>query len=102
MGTSEVEQPGNARYFVYAIKSLATGRIYIGQTGDLERRIREHNAGRVKSTLKDRPWSLLAWEAFPSWKEAMYLEWEIKRSKGHRGKWLEENKCKSSSILIGS
>jgi putative endonuclease len=89
-------------YCVYAIKSLATGRVYIGQTADLEKRIREHNAGRVKSTMKDRPWSLLAWEGFPTRKEAMYLEWKIKRSKGLREKWLEVNKPKPPILAIGS
>ncbi|WP_229802417.1 GIY-YIG nuclease family protein [Echinicola pacifica] len=37
-------------YIVYAIKSEVEGRIYIGFTGDLERRLVEHNAGKTKST----------------------------------------------------
>jgi predicted GIY-YIG superfamily endonuclease len=30
-------------YFVYVIRSESAGRIYIGHTADLEKRLREHN-----------------------------------------------------------
>jgi predicted GIY-YIG superfamily endonuclease len=30
-------------YYVYAIKSITTGKIYIGQTDDIEKRLRQHN-----------------------------------------------------------
>ena len=85
-------------YTVYAIRSLATGRIYIGQTGEFEDRLREHNAGGVRSTKKDSPWELYAWQRFMSRKEVMYVEWKIKRSKGLREKWLEANKPKLSIL----
>ena len=89
-------------YTVYAIRSFVTGRIYIGQTKDLEGRLREHNAGGVRSTKKDRPWELYAWQRFMRRKEAMYVEWKIKRSKGLREKWIDENKAGPSSVVIGS
>jgi predicted GIY-YIG superfamily endonuclease len=92
----------NAIYFVYGIKSLATGRIYIGQTRDCEGRLREHNAGSVRSTKKHRPWELYAWQQFMSRKEAMYIEWRIKRSKGLREKWLEANNAWPLSLAIES
>ena len=40
-------------FVVYAIRSLTTGRIYIGQTKNFEDRLRNHNAGRVQSTKKE-------------------------------------------------
>ena len=83
-------------YSVYAMKSLATGRIYIGQTKDLEGRLREHNAGSAGSTKKDKPWELYAWQQVMNRKEAMHIEWRIKRSKGLREKWLEDNKLRPS------
>jgi putative endonuclease len=46
-------------YFVYAIRSLKDGRIYVGMTCDLERRIKEHNQGKTPSTKFYRPWKLL-------------------------------------------
>ena len=87
-------------FTVYAIRSITTGRIYIGQTNDFEGRLREHNAGSIKSTKKDRPWQLYEWQQVMKRKEAMYIEWTIKRSKGLRDKWLEANKG-GSSILLG-
>ena len=89
-------------YTVYAIKSLPTGRIYIGQTKDFEGRLRGNNAGDVRSTNKDRPWTLYALEEFVTRREAMYVEWRIKRSKGCRQKWLEVNKTEPSSVVNGS
>ncbi len=44
---------------LYAIQSQVTGRIYIGQTEDIDRRLKEHNSGRVRSTSGDKPWALL-------------------------------------------
>jgi predicted GIY-YIG superfamily endonuclease len=51
-------------YTVYAIRSLVTDRIYIGQTGDFECQFKEHNAGGVRSTKKHRPWELYAGQRF--------------------------------------
>ena len=97
-----MSQSKNAIYIIYAIKGLATGRIYIGQTKDFQARLREHYAGSVRSTKKDRPWELYACEVFTTRKEAMYVEWRIKRSKGLRQKWFEVNKPEPSSLVIGS
>ncbi len=33
-------------YFVYLIESLKNGQYYVGQTQDLEERIKRHNQGR--------------------------------------------------------
>jgi putative endonuclease len=46
-------------YFIYAVKSSFDDRIYVGFTLDLEKRIKEHNQGRTKSTKGYRPWALI-------------------------------------------
>jgi putative endonuclease len=46
-------------YVVYAIKSSFDNRIYVGFTVNLEKRIKEHNQGKTKSTKGSRPWVLL-------------------------------------------
>ena len=46
-------------YFVYAIKSEKEGRIYVGQTKDTIKRLKEHNFGRTKSTKGFIPWKLI-------------------------------------------
>jgi len=46
-------------YIVYAIKSERSGRIYVGMSFDPERRLKEHNSGKVFSTKGFRPWILV-------------------------------------------
>ncbi len=43
---------------VYALINQ-DGRIYVGQTADLKKRILDHNFGRVFSTKHYRPWTVL-------------------------------------------
>ncbi|MBJ7392052.1 MAG: GIY-YIG nuclease family protein [Chthoniobacterales bacterium] len=76
-------------YFVYAIQSQC-GRVYVGQTDDFEQRLSQHNKGQVKSTREDRPWHLLKIEAFPSREGARYFEWQLKKSRGRRSRWLQQ------------
>ncbi len=52
-------------YFVYAIRSLQDGRIYVGFTTNLARRIKEHNSGSTRSTKGYRPWELIYYEEAP-------------------------------------
>ena len=49
-------------YYIHAIKSTIDNRIYIGFTENLEKRIKEHNQGKTKSTKGFRPWSLIYYE----------------------------------------
>ena len=75
-------------FFVYAIQS-ASGRIYIGQTADVAKRLSLHNAGAVHSTKGDRLWVLFKIQEFDTREQARYFEWCLKRSRGKRKKWLE-------------
>ena len=45
--------------YVYAIKSKKDGRIYVGMTDNIERRLKEHNSGKTKSTKGFIPWELI-------------------------------------------
>ncbi|MFC2080248.1 GIY-YIG nuclease family protein [Bacteroidota bacterium] len=46
-------------YTIYAIRSDTDGRIYVGMTENLEKRLLEHNSGITKSTKGFRPWKLI-------------------------------------------
>ena len=63
-------------YYVYVIKS-SEGRLYIGYTGDLERRLAEHNEGKTRST-KGRSWKLIYYEAFVHRADALKREKALK------------------------
>ncbi len=47
------------KYLVYAIRSRKDGRIYVGMTADLDRRLKEHANGHTKSTKAYIPWELI-------------------------------------------
>ena len=75
---------------VYAIVSSSSGRIYIGQTENIGRRLLEHNLGRVRSTRLGTPWTLLKTEEFDTRADARWAERQLKASKGRRERWLAQ------------
>ena len=65
--------------YTYIVK-CSDGSLYTGWTNNLEKRIKDHNAGRgAKYTTARRPVVLVYKEEFPTKQEAMKREWEIKR-----------------------
>ena len=49
-------------YFVYVLKSKKDKKLYYGFTDNLERRIKEHNNGEVRSTKPRAPFELIYFE----------------------------------------
>ena len=73
-----------AIYRVYVLRNLS-GRLYIGLTDDLERRLADHNAGKSKWTAKHGPWDRV-WQSGPmTLTEARKLENRLKRHRGGIG-----------------
>jgi len=79
-------------FYVYVIESISTKRRYVGQTGDLKRRLEEHNSpdhNPVKYTTKQAgPWRLVYQEQYPSRSEAIKREHWLKLRTGRR--WLND------------
>ena len=79
-------------YSVYVLKSLSTKKFYIGQTANLQKRLREHNDPECFSTLYTKqnlgPWHLIYKESYSTRKEAMQREKQLKSSRGRS--WLKE------------
>ncbi|MGW8185556.1 MAG: GIY-YIG nuclease family protein [Candidatus Moraniibacteriota bacterium] len=46
-------------FFIYILESLKDGKLYIGQTNNLENRIIRHNSGQVSSTKNRRPLEII-------------------------------------------
>ena len=67
-------------YYVYVLKSLKDGKLYIGSTDDISRRIAEHNRGKNISTKWRRPFKLIYFEEFRERKEARWREYKFKKS----------------------
>jgi len=75
-------QGGKGMFTVYILKSLKDGKRYIGYTSDIERRLKEHNAGKTKSTKFRRPFVLMYKEEFSTQEEAERRELLLKSGKG--------------------
>lgn len=76
-------------FFIYAIKNDTNGKIYIGQTEDIEKRIARHNNKVLNKkssyTFKNTnsgEWRLIYSEKFSTRKEAMEREKQLKSSRG--------------------
>ena len=76
-------------YVVYALRSVSTDQIYIGQTNDIDRRLKEHNSGLVKSTKNRMPWELIAMQEVREKSEARWIERTLKNSHEKRNRWLQ-------------
>jgi putative endonuclease len=71
-------------YYVYFLKSLKNGSLYIGSTEDLKKRLGEHNFGKTKLTKPFCPWGLVYYEAHLSKELARQAEIFYKKGQGRR------------------
>ena len=68
--------------YVYIIQSEKTNGYYIGQTDNVELRLRQHNAQiNPHFTFRDRPWVLKTVLECVDRKQAMKVEYFIKKQK---------------------
>jgi putative endonuclease len=66
-------------YYVYILKDRVNRRYYVGQTSNLEERLKRHNAGRSVYTRKGcGNWELSHTEEFINKKDALSRERKIK------------------------
>ena len=71
-------------FYVYIIQSQKDGKLYKGFTSNLEKRIKSHNQGEVKSTRNRRPFKLVYQEKYESKKEALKREKFLKSLQGSK------------------
>ena len=84
-------------HIVYVLKSLKDNKLYVGSTRrDINDRLRDHNAGRVRSTKARRPFELLYKEKFDNYKDARLREHLLKR--GSIRKFLRYN-CVGAGVV---
>lgn len=65
-------------FYVYILKSLRDGNLYIGYTNDLKKRVKEHNGKRVFSTKSRAPFELVYYEAYKAEGDARAREKQLK------------------------
>jgi putative endonuclease len=73
-------------FYVYILRSESSGKTYVGQTSDLEKRLAQHNDLTCQFTMYTKrnkgPWKLIHAEAHPSRSEAMKREKYLKSGQG--------------------
>ena len=76
-------------YYTYILYSEKINKFYIGSSGDLKERVKQHNHGDSEYTKSGLPWSLVYYEAFTEKKDATTEEKFLKSGKGReRRKYL--------------
>lgn len=81
---SGTRKPMGGSYIVYILRSEKDGKFYIGTTSELKRRLEDHEKGRVASTRRRRPLTLLRSEVYETRREAAKRERYLKSEHGHR------------------
>lgn len=64
--------------YLYILQSTRDYTTYVGISKDVEKRLLQHNAGRVKSTKSKKPWLVIHTEFFGALSEAKKREWFLK------------------------
>ena len=75
-------------FYIYFLQSTKDKNLYIGRTNNLNRRIHEHNSGKVQSTKSRIPFIFLGYESCDDEKESVILEKEWK--KGYKREELKK------------
>ncbi|MFM2139668.1 MAG: hypothetical protein RJA57_1975 [Bacteroidota bacterium] len=65
-------------FFVYIIRSRSSEKYYIGQTNNLDQRLRRHNNGSESATAPYAPWDLAGAIEKQTRAEAVRLEAKLK------------------------
>ena len=71
-------------FYTYVLRSLKDGKLYIGWTNDLRKRIEKHNLGKSLSTNDRRPLKLIYYEACLSKENALKREKKLKTGFGRK------------------
>ena len=70
-------------HYVYLLRSISRpDQTYIGYSGDLKKRLTQHNTGMVPHTSKFMPWALVTYLGFDSKHRAQAFEKYLKSSSG--------------------
>jgi len=66
-------------FYLYVLKSKKDNNLYIGSTNNLQRRLSEHNDGKVLSTKGRRPFELRYYESYFNENDARKREYSLKK-----------------------
>ena len=78
-------------YYLYILESLSSGKLYIGQTEDPDKRLNDHNRGASTFTKGKGPWKRIFLKAHDNREQALALEKKLKSWKNPQRikKWID-------------
>ena len=71
-------------YYLYILLNETKTKTYTGVTKNVEKRLNEHNSGKVTSSRPYRPYRILHTQAFETLREARQAERLYKSTTGRR------------------
>ncbi len=71
-------------YYVYVLRSMKSGQWYTGSTGNLRKRLSQHNLKESNWTKRGVPWQLIYYEASLNEEDAREREKYLKTGTGKR------------------
>ena len=71
-------------FYIYILHSKKFNKYYTGITEQIDRRLKEHNQGQVKSTKPYLSWRLIYYEACLNKNDALRREKYLKTTQGQR------------------
>jgi len=71
-------------FYIYALISQLNSHLYIGQTNNIERRMKQHNSGKVLSTKAFIPYKMIYLEEFKERNSAVLREKKLKTAWGRK------------------
>ncbi len=73
--------------YVYMIRSISVGKYYVGISQDVDRRLTEHNSGKLKTSSKNKPYQIVYKKEYQDYKNARKHEiWLKKKSIEYKNK----------------
>ena len=73
-----------SRYYVYILYSMKDGKLYIGFTNNLKKRLTEHASGKVEATKNRTPLKIIHYEYFVNREDAQARERFLKSGYGRK------------------
>ncbi|MCM8765273.1 MAG: GIY-YIG nuclease family protein [Candidatus Omnitrophica bacterium] len=70
-------------HYLYILKSEQSGRYYIGETNDIERRLVQHQRGKTSFGKRNKEVKLVFKKEFKDRSEAKRLECFLKKQRSH-------------------
>jgi len=81
-------------HYIYLLKSNKANWIYIGSCLNLEKRLLQHNQGKVRSTKSRKPYQLIHHEIYNNKTDALKREIELKKNSSKKEELYKQLKLK--------